>query len=123
MAASPLSFRWDEEFIARVDAARGAVPRSAFVRECVESVMRSGGRGSVVRAEPASRAPFEADGERAGREGPRKKSASAAPREDASLARARRTARTRTPAVAPAARARPMVRQPRPIVGKRAKRS
>lgn len=33
--AAPLSFRWDEAFIERVDAARGSTPRSAFVREAV----------------------------------------------------------------------------------------
>lgn len=37
--AQPLSFRWAPEFIARIDAARGEMPRSAFVRQCVEERM------------------------------------------------------------------------------------
>jgi hypothetical protein len=103
MAAVPLSFRWDKDFVARVDAARGAVPRSAFVRECVERVL--------------------------GPEGvPGKISASAARRGGASDARARRGVGSETPAPRPATArarpsARPMVEQPRPIVGKRPKRS
>lgn len=35
----PLSFRWDPEFVARLDAARGKVKRSAFVRAAVEVAM------------------------------------------------------------------------------------
>jgi hypothetical protein len=35
----PLSFRWPAEFVARIDAARGDVPRSAFVRRAVERVL------------------------------------------------------------------------------------
>lgn len=34
--ALPVSFRWDEEFIARVDEARGDVPRSTWIRRTVE---------------------------------------------------------------------------------------
>lgn len=36
---TPLSFRWPAEFVARIDAARGDVPRSAFVRRAVERVL------------------------------------------------------------------------------------
>lgn len=32
----PLSFRWPDELVAQIDAVRGLVPRSAWVRECVE---------------------------------------------------------------------------------------
>ena len=39
MALRPVNFRWDAEFVARVDAARGLVPRSAFVRAAVERVL------------------------------------------------------------------------------------
>lgn len=42
--AQPLSFRWDAELIKRIDAARGDVPRSMFVRRAVESaLLRSNG--------------------------------------------------------------------------------
>lgn len=34
-----VSFRWDEEFVARVDRARGDVPRSVFVRRAVERAL------------------------------------------------------------------------------------
>jgi hypothetical protein len=34
--AVPVSFRWDEEFVRRLDEARGLVPRSAFVRAAVD---------------------------------------------------------------------------------------
>jgi hypothetical protein len=34
--ADPLSFRWSPEFLALVDERRGAVSRSAYVRECLE---------------------------------------------------------------------------------------
>jgi hypothetical protein len=37
--AQPLSFRWDEGFVARIDEARGLVPRSAFVRRAVEQAL------------------------------------------------------------------------------------
>ncbi len=37
--AVPVSFRWGEEFVARVDLARGDVPRSLFVRRCVERAL------------------------------------------------------------------------------------
>ena len=37
--ALPVSFRWDEGFVARVDAARGDVPRSVFVRRAVERAL------------------------------------------------------------------------------------
>jgi hypothetical protein len=39
--SKPLSFRWDENFTARVDAKRGAVSRSAYVRRAVEAAMES----------------------------------------------------------------------------------
>lgn len=32
----PLSFRWDEDFVAKIDEARGPVKRSPFVREMIE---------------------------------------------------------------------------------------
>lgn len=34
--ALPISFRWDPEFVARIDAARGDVSRSAWVRRVIE---------------------------------------------------------------------------------------
>lgn len=34
--ALPVSFRWPDDFVARIDAARGLVSRSAFVRQAVE---------------------------------------------------------------------------------------
>jgi hypothetical protein len=34
--ALPVSFRWDEEFVKRVDVARGDVSRSLWVRRAVE---------------------------------------------------------------------------------------
>lgn len=37
--ALPVSFRWDDEFVARIDEARGDVPRSAFVRRAVEQAL------------------------------------------------------------------------------------
>jgi hypothetical protein len=39
--AQPLSFRWDEEFVARIDLVRGDVPRSVFVRRAVEVALGS----------------------------------------------------------------------------------
>jgi hypothetical protein len=39
MPPQPLSFRWDREFVARIDEARGDIPRSVFVRRCVELVL------------------------------------------------------------------------------------
>jgi hypothetical protein len=39
MPPQPLSFRWDPEFVARIDDARGDVPRSKFVRRAVERVL------------------------------------------------------------------------------------
>jgi hypothetical protein len=34
--AKPLSFRWDEDFVARIDEIRGDVPRSTWVQRAVE---------------------------------------------------------------------------------------
>jgi hypothetical protein len=59
--ASPLSFRWDEAFIARIDARRGKMSRSAFVRAAVEAALtddtqaassaeRSSGRATTTKA-------------------------------------------------------------------------
>lgn len=39
--SQPLSFRWDEEFVARIDEARGLIPRSTFIRAAVEKEMES----------------------------------------------------------------------------------
>jgi hypothetical protein len=39
MPPQPLSFRWDPEFVARIDDARGDVPRSKFVRRAVEAAL------------------------------------------------------------------------------------
>lgn len=36
MYTKPVTFRWDEDFLARVDQARGSTPRSAFVRNAIE---------------------------------------------------------------------------------------
>lgn len=59
--ALPVSFRWDEEFVAAIDAARGDVPRSVWVRRAVEQALgdisrlqRVGpGPSAVVSAAPA----------------------------------------------------------------------
>ena len=53
--ALPVSFRWAEEFVARVDAARGDVPRSRFVQRAVEAALE----GSKQLMEP--RSPVVAD--------------------------------------------------------------
>ncbi len=37
--AQPISFRWDEDFIAAIDAARGKTKRSTFVRDAVERAL------------------------------------------------------------------------------------
>jgi hypothetical protein len=39
MSSQPLSFRWDAEFVARIDQVRGLVPRSTFVRAAVEDAL------------------------------------------------------------------------------------
>jgi hypothetical protein len=60
--ALPISFRWDKEFIDQIDAMRGAVPRSAFVRAAIEQAlaaakdapdrsMREQHRGPMPRAD------------------------------------------------------------------------
>ena len=35
----PVSFRWSEEFVGRIDRARGDVPRSVWVRRAVERAL------------------------------------------------------------------------------------
>jgi len=54
----PISFRWDEAFIGRIDVARGDVPRSTFVRAAVERALaRPGTNGSsppVAAVQPAA---------------------------------------------------------------------
>lgn len=40
--ARPVSFRWDESLVGRIDAARGDVPRSVFVRRAVEARLALG---------------------------------------------------------------------------------
>lgn len=57
--ARPLSFRWDEEFVARIDAARGLVPRSAFVRSAVRAFLDAGDMGVISLSVGGERAPFE----------------------------------------------------------------
>jgi hypothetical protein len=47
----PLSFRWDPEFIARIDAARGDVSRSLFVRRAVERALGEGRRDGDSRTD------------------------------------------------------------------------
>lgn len=37
--AVPVSFRWDEDFVKRIDGARGDVSRSRFVRRAVERAL------------------------------------------------------------------------------------
>lgn len=37
--ALPVSFRWADDFVARIDEARGLVPRSTFVQAAVERVL------------------------------------------------------------------------------------
>lgn len=50
--ALPVSFRWDEEFVARIDVARGDVPRSTFVRRAIERQIT--GQGLMPRvSQPA----------------------------------------------------------------------
>jgi len=39
MAGQVVTVRWDEEFVAKVDGARGEVPRSEWIRAAVESVL------------------------------------------------------------------------------------
>ena len=53
----PVSFRWHEDFLATVDAARGSVPRSTFVRDMVLAGLasRHDPRPAVVPAPDASR--------------------------------------------------------------------
>jgi hypothetical protein len=46
-----VQFRWRSEFLERVDAARGDVARSVFVRRAVERAL-----GEVERPAPVSRA-------------------------------------------------------------------
>lgn len=36
----PLSFRWPDEFVARIDEKRGSVSRSRFVRDAVDAYLR-----------------------------------------------------------------------------------
>lgn len=45
----PLSFRWDDEFITRIDAARGPTKRSAWVRAACERALAAA-PGEVVAA-------------------------------------------------------------------------
>ena len=39
MTAKNVNFRWPPEFIARIDGARGLIPRSAYVRQALERQM------------------------------------------------------------------------------------
>src|SRR5215216_3381041 len=55
--AGPLSFRWHEAFIARIDEARGDTPRSRFVREAVEEKLAGGRPAGVAAPAPAAPAP------------------------------------------------------------------
>jgi hypothetical protein len=41
VSTSPLSFRWEDEFVERIDAARGLVPRSAWVRGACERALQA----------------------------------------------------------------------------------
>jgi hypothetical protein len=34
-----VNFRWSDEFVARIDAVRGLIPRSAYVRAAIESTL------------------------------------------------------------------------------------
>lgn len=55
----PVSFRWSQELIRRVDAVRGDVPRSRWVRRVVEQALGDGPQGVAyppVRNETASAA-------------------------------------------------------------------
>ena len=49
--ALPISFRWDDAFVHRLDAARGDVPRSAFVRKAVEAAL-TGSKQMMERPPP-----------------------------------------------------------------------
>lgn len=62
--SKPLSFRWDEGFVTRLDAAAGDVPRSAFVRRAVEReiermahVERAVASAEAIMAEPERSSP------------------------------------------------------------------
>lgn len=57
--ALPVSFRWDEGFVRRIDEARGLVPRSAFVRSAVEQAL-SEAKGPV-KHEQADPGPVPSD--------------------------------------------------------------
>lgn len=39
----PISFRWHKDFVARIDAARGDVPRSTWVRRAIEERLQREG--------------------------------------------------------------------------------
>ena len=60
--ALPISFRWDDAFVHRLDAARGDVPRSAFVRKAVEAALS--GSKQMMERPPPKQEPSEAVGER-----------------------------------------------------------
>ncbi len=55
---SQVTFRWSPEFVALIDSHRGLVPRSAFVRACVEAELGRGasasGGASVTWTQPAT---------------------------------------------------------------------
>jgi len=55
--ALPISFRWDDAFVHRLDAARGDVPRSAFVRKAVEAALS--GSKQMMERPPTKQEPSE----------------------------------------------------------------
>jgi hypothetical protein len=57
--ARPVSFRWDEEFVAAIDRARGDVPRSVWVRRAVERALEESGAPGGAVVSTSSPAPAE----------------------------------------------------------------
>lgn len=42
MEIQPVSFRWDGDFVDRIDSARGLATRTEFVQQCIEQVLEGG---------------------------------------------------------------------------------
>lgn len=57
MDLNPVSFRWSDEKLARVDAARGDVPRSVWVWRAVEARLALVEGGKSLQAEEPVRSP------------------------------------------------------------------
>ncbi len=60
--AQPVSFRWDDAFVASIDAARGDTKRSPFVRAAVEAhiaALKANAAKAAATGRPASEARTE----------------------------------------------------------------